>query len=60
MSNMSDVVGLRVPYGKTKAQYPDRIRSRNGHDLGLLQSERHACFSLGLMKAILAHDSCSP
>jgi DSF synthase len=57
MSNMNDVAGLRVPYGKTKTQYPTEFDPATGTVWGSFNpAGGTACFSLGLMKDILAHD----
>lgn len=57
MSNMNDVIGLRVPYGKTKTQYQTEFDPATGTVWGYFNPKGGtACFSLGLMKDILAHD----
>ena len=57
MSNMNDVVGLRVPYGKTKTQYQTEFDPANGTVWGYFNPRGTACFSLGLLKDIRAHDN---
>lgn len=57
MSNMNDVVGLRAPYGRTKTQYQTEFDPSTGTVWGYFNPKGGtACFSLGLMKDILAHD----
>ena len=57
MSNMNDVVGLRVPYGKTKTQYQTEFEPATGTVWGYFNPRGTACFSLGLLKDIRAHDN---
>lgn len=57
MSNMNDVVGLRAQYGKTKTQYQTEFDPATGTVWGHFNpTGGTACFSLGLLKDILAHD----
>ena len=57
MSNMNDALGLRMPYGKTKTQYQTEFDPATGTVWGYFNPKGGtACFSLGLMKDILAHD----
>src|SRR5688572_23633603 len=56
MSNMHDAVGLCMPYGKVKAQYETEFEPANGTIWGYFNPRGTACFSLGLLKDIRAHD----
>ena len=56
MSNMHDAVGLCMPYGKAKAQYETEFEPANGTIWGYFNPRGTACFSLGLLKDIRAHD----
>jgi DSF synthase len=56
MSNMHDVVGLRIPYGKTNSQYQTEFEPGNGTIWGYFNPRGTPCFSLGLLKDIRAHD----
>lgn len=56
MSNMSDTVNLRVPYGKPNAQYQTEFDPTTGTVWGYFKPRGTACFSLGMLKDILAHD----
>lgn len=57
MSNMNDAVGLRVPYGKVSSQYQTEFEPGSGTIWGYFNPRGSACFSLGLLKDIRAHDS---
>jgi len=57
MSNMRDVIGLRMPYGKTKTQFETEFEPASGTLWGYFNPKGTACFSLGLLKDIRAHDS---
>ncbi len=57
MSNMRDVMGLRMPYGKTKTQFETEFEPASGTLWGYFNPKGTACFSLGLLKDIRAHDS---
>ncbi|MGA8005908.1 MAG: crotonase/enoyl-CoA hydratase family protein [Burkholderiales bacterium] len=57
MSNMRDVDGLRVPYGKTKSQFETEFDPSTGTIWGYFNPKGTPCFSLGLLKAIREHDS---
>ena len=56
MSNMRDVLGLRVPYGKASSQYTTEFEPATGTIWGYFKPKGTACFSLGLLKDIRAHD----
>jgi DSF synthase len=56
MSNMSDVFGLRVPYGKINGQYQTEFEPATGTVWGYFNPKGTACYSLGMLKDILAHD----
>ena len=57
MSNMRDVVGLRVPYGKAHSQYQTEFEPATGTVWGYFNPKGTPCFSLGLLKDIREHDS---
>lgn len=56
MSNMKDAVGLCVPYGKANTQYETEFEPATGTVWGYFNPRGMACYSLGLLKDILAHD----
>ena len=56
MSNMSDVVGLCVPYGRANSQYETQFEPATGTIWGYFNPRGTACFSLGLLKDIRVHD----
>ena len=56
MSNMNDVFGLRVPYGKINSQYQTEFEPATGSVWGYFNPKGTACYSLGLLKDIHAHD----
>lgn len=56
MSNMRDVVGLRVPYGKSNSQYLTEFDPATRTVWGYFNPKGTPCFSLGLLKDIRAHD----
>src|SRR5437868_1380144 len=56
MSDLSDAVGLCVPYGRTNGQYQTEFEPATGTVWGYFNPRGTACFSLGLLKDILAHD----
>ncbi len=56
MSNMSDVVGLCLPYGRANSQYETQFEPATGTIWGYFNPRGTACFSLGLLKDIRAHD----
>ena len=57
MSNMRDVVGLRVPYGRAKSQYQTEFDPATGTTWGYFNPRGTPCFSLGLLKDIREHDA---
>ena len=57
MSNMRDAIGLRMPYGNVKTQYQTEFEPTSGTLWGFFSPRGTACFSLGLLKDIRAHDS---
>lgn len=56
MSNMHDAVGLCLPYGKASSQYQTQFEPATGTIWGYFNPRGTACFSLGLLKDIRAHD----
>ena len=57
MSNMRDAVGLCLPYGRTNSQYETEFEPATGTVWGYFNPKDGApCYSLGLLKDILAHD----
>jgi DSF synthase len=56
MSNMNDVFGPRLPYGKINSQYQTEFEPANGTVWGYFNPKGTACYSLGMLKDILEHD----
>lgn len=56
MSNMRDAMGLCLPYGKANSQYETEFEPATGTIWGYFNPRGTACFSLGLLKDIRAHD----
>jgi DSF synthase len=56
MSNMRDVIGLRVPYGKAASQYLTEFDPATRTVWGYFNPKGTPCFSLGLLKDIRRHD----
>jgi DSF synthase len=56
MSNLRDAVGLCVPYGRPNSQYETEFEPATGTVWGYFNPRGTACYSLGLLKDILAHD----
>jgi len=56
MSNMRDVIGLRVPYGKANTQYESEFEPATQTAWGYLSPKGTACFNLGLLKDMRSHD----
>jgi len=57
MSNMRDVMGLCVRYGKTDSQYQTEFEPATGTLWGYFNpKEGTPCYSLGLLNDILEHD----
>jgi DSF synthase len=57
MSNLIDAAGLCVPYGRPHSQYETRFEPATGTIWGYFNPRGTACFSLGLLKDIRAHDN---
>jgi DSF synthase len=57
MSNMSEAMGLRVPYGKTQSQYQTEYEPATRTVWGYFNPKGTACFNLGLLKDIREHDA---
>lgn len=57
MSNMSDVAGLRVSYGRAGSQFDTEFEPLTRTIWGYMNPRGNACFNLGLLKDIRAHDS---
>jgi DSF synthase len=57
MSNMRDAMGLCIPYGKTNSQYQTEFEPATNTAWGYFNPKGMACYSLGLLKDILAHDA---
>jgi DSF synthase len=57
MSNLRDATGLCIPYGKPKSQYDTEFEPATGTIWGYFNPRGTACFSLGLLKDIRAHDN---
>ena len=56
MSNMRDAVGLCLPYGRANSQYETEFEPATATLWGYFNPRGTACYSLGLLKDILAHD----
>jgi DSF synthase len=57
MSNLRDTVGLCIPYGRSDSQYQTEFEPATGTVWGYFNPRDGApCYSLGLLKDILAHD----
>jgi DSF synthase len=56
MSNLRDAMGLCIPYGKAKSQYATEFEPATNTVWGYFSPRGTACYSLGLLKDILAHD----
>ena len=56
LSNLRDVVGLCVPYGKSSSQYQTEFEPATGTVWGYFNPRGTACFSLGLLKDMREHD----
>jgi DSF synthase len=56
MSNLNDVVGLCVPYGKPDSEYQTEFEPASGTVWTYFNPKGVACYSLGLLKAMCAHD----
>jgi DSF synthase len=56
MSNMHDAVGLCVPYGRPDSPYETEFEPATGTVWTYFNPQGVACYSLGLLKAMCAHD----
>jgi len=56
MSNMNDALGLRMPYGKANTQYQTEFEPATQTVWGYFNPKGTACFNLGLLKDMRAHD----
>jgi DSF synthase len=56
MSNMRDAVGLTIPYGTSKSQYETEFEPATATSWGYFNPKGVACYSLGLLKDMRAHD----
>lgn len=56
MSNMRDALGLCIPYGKANSQYQTEFEPATKTVWGYFNPRGTACFSLGLLKDVRAHD----
>jgi DSF synthase len=57
VSNLQDAVGLCLPYGNNNSQYETQFEPATGTLWGYFNPRGTACFSLGLLKDIRAHDT---
>jgi DSF synthase len=56
MSNMKDAIGLCTPYGKINSQYQTEFEPANATVWAYFNQKGVACYSLGLLKDMCAHD----
>jgi DSF synthase len=56
MSNLRDAIGLCMPYGNEKSQYQTEFEPATGTIWGYFNPRHSACFSVGLLNDIAAHD----
>lgn len=56
MSNLCDALGLTIPYGKTHSQYETEFEPATATSWGYFNPKGVACYSLGLLKDMRAHD----
>lgn len=56
MSNMRDAMGLCIPYGNAKSQYETEFEPATATAWGYFNPKGVACYSLGLLNAMRAHD----
>jgi DSF synthase len=56
MSNMNDVIGLRVPYGRSNTQYQTEFEPATQTIWSYFNPKGTSCFNLGLLKDMRAHD----
>ena len=57
MSNLCDAIGLRMSYGKPGSQYETEFEPATGTIWGYFNPRDGACFSVGLLQDIAAHDA---
>jgi DSF synthase len=57
VSNLHDVGGLRLPYGRTGAQFQPEFERENGTIWGFMSPLGAPCFNLGILKDIREHDA---
>ncbi len=57
MSNLRDAVGLRLAYGSKNSQFETEFEPASATVWGYFNPRGTACFSLGLLKDIRAHDN---
>ena len=56
MSNLRDAVGLCIPYGRPNTQYETEFEPATATAWGYFNPKGVACYSLGLLKDMRAHD----
>ena len=56
MSNLSDAIGLCIPYGNEKSQYQTEFEPATATAWAYFNPKGVACYSLGLLKDMRAHD----
>ena len=56
MSNLRDAMGLCISYGNENSQYQTEFEPASGTIWGYFNPRHSACFSLGLLNDIAAHD----
>jgi DSF synthase len=57
MSNLCDVIGLRMSYGKPDSQYQTEYEAATDTIWGYFKPHDATCFSVGLLQDIAAHDA---
>jgi DSF synthase len=57
MSNLFDAIGLSMSYGKPGSQYETEFEPATGTIWGYFNPRDGACFSVGLLQDIAAHDA---
>ena len=57
MSNLHDVGGLRIPYGKAQAQFQPEFECETGTIWGFMAPTGTPCFNLGILNDIREHDA---
>src|SRR5438105_8392344 len=56
MSNLRDAIGLRISYSRPNAQYETEFEPASATAWGYFNPKGLACYSLGLLKDMRAHD----